>query len=82
RKPRRRTRSAEPEFSFDELLEQARTATASDWDAGLRRQMRRALIDKGHRPEIAEGIARAYEKRPELIHLRPPRAASRDTALQ
>lgn len=73
RKPRRR-KANEPVESLDALEEQARQAKGDVrvWDAGLRRRMVRALLARGIKLEHAEGIARAYERRPELIPMRPP----------
>lgn len=72
RKTRRRACPAIPALSLPKLVEQARTATPKAWEGGLRRALVRALVKGGHRTEIAEGIARAYELRPGLIPMRAP----------
>jgi hypothetical protein len=76
RRPRRRKGQARPAESIEALHEEARQANGDTgiWDAGLRRRMIRALVDKGHRTEVAEGIARAYERRPMLIPMRAPQS--------
>lgn len=75
RRPRRRLKPKEaaPENLHD-LYEQARTATAEDWDNGLRRRFVRFLVDvRGHKPDEAAGIVRAFERKPYLIPGCPPK---------
>lgn len=78
RKPRRRMQRDAPVESIEGLHEEARQAKGDVrvWNAGLRRRMVRALLAKGIKLEHAEGIARAYERRPELIPQRPPASHS------
>jgi hypothetical protein len=60
---------------METLLEEARQANgdAAVWDAGLRRRLIRALVSKGHPAEVADGIARAFERKPMFVPMRPPR---------
>lgn len=68
RRPRRRLKAnITPAESVPDLVALARTATAGDWDNGLRRRLVRALTDAGLKPEHAIGVVRAYERRPALI---------------
>ena len=74
RRPRRRAKSRDTEtLTIPELQEQARDATPADWDNGLRRKYVRALVERGLKPDEAAGVARAYERKPYLIPMRPPK---------
>lgn len=81
RRPRRRLKPKEAEHktTLHDLYEQARSATPEDWDNGLRRRFVRHLVDhRGLTQEIAASIARAFERKPYLIPMRPPRPAHPD----
>lgn len=60
---RPRTRSKSRTLDITMALSWVRVAKPEHWDAGLRRDLTLALIDAGHKDEIAAGMVRAYERR-------------------